>query len=282
MGIVLKGKELNELYTNNLKALVDKRKKEGKNIPCLTAVLLGNDGGSLFYVNYQKKMCDKVGVKYNLIHLEENTTEEKLLKVINDLNENKEVHGIILQLPLPKGLDQRKITSCIDPNKDVDGLTDINIGKLFKGEECFIPCTPRSALQIVKSTGVDIKGKRTVIVGRSNIVGKPAAMLFLQENATVTICHSKTENLSEVTKEADILIACVGVPGLITKEYINEGAIVIDVGTSNVDGKMKGDVDFDDVIDKASYVTPVPGGVGSVTTMMLIQNTVEAAERFDK
>ncbi|CAM3013275.1 tetrahydrofolate dehydrogenase/cyclohydrolase catalytic domain-containing protein [Hathewaya histolytica] len=282
MGIVLKGKELNEVYTSKLKTMVDKRRNEGKNIPCLTAVLVGNDGGSLFYVNYQKKMCDKVGIKYNLIHLEEDTNEEKLLKTIEKLNEYREVHGIILQLPLPKGLNPKKITSCISENKDVDGLTDINIGKLFKGEDCFIPCTPRSVLEIVKSTGEKIEGKNAVIVGRSNIVGKPAAMLFLQENATVTIAHSRTESLNEVTNKADILVACVGVPGLITKEYVKEGAIVIDVGTSNVDGKMKGDVDFDGVIEKAAYVTPVPGGVGSVTTMMLIQNTVEAAERFDK
>ena len=184
--------------------------------------------------------------------------------------------------PLPKHLNEKEIISYIDENKDVDALTDKNIAKLFKGEQCFLPCTPKAVLEMIKSTNTEIQGKKAVIVGRSNIVGKPVSMLLLAENATVTICHSKTKNLKEITSEADILVLCVGVPSMITSEYVKEGAMVIDVGTSSVDGKMTGDVDFEDVKEKAAYITPVPGGVGSVTTMMLLNNTLEAAERIKK
>lgn len=282
MSIILKGKELKEFYAEKIKESVCKFKEVHKIDPCLTAVLVGNDGGSLFYVDFQRKMCDKVGIKYNLIHLEENTEEKEVIKTIEELNKDENIHGIILQLPLPKHLNEKEIISYIDENKDVDALTDKNIGKLFKGEQCFLPCTPKAVLEMIKSTNTELQGKKAVIVGRSNIVGKPVAMLLLTENATVTICHSKTKDLKELTSEADILVLCVGVPSMITGEYVKEGAMVIDVGTSSVDGKMTGDVDFEDVKEKASYITPVPGGVGSVTTMMLLNNTLEAAERVKK
>lgn len=280
MGEILKGKELRKLYCEELKLSVKDYIENKDLIPCLTSILVGNDGGSMFYVDFQRKICEEVGIKYNLIHLEENIEEQKVIDTIISLNEDNKVHGIMLQVPLPKHLNEKRIISYIDAKKDVDSLTDCNLGRLFKGEKCFEPCTPKAVVEIIKSTNIDIEGKRAVIVGRSNIVGKPLAIMLLKNNATVTVCHSKTKNLIDITKEADILISCVGVPGMIKREYIKEGAMVIDVGTSNVDGKMKGDVDFDDVKDKSSYITPVPGGVGSVTTMMLLKNTMKAIERI--
>lgn len=280
MGEILKGKELRKLYCDQLRLEVKNYVDNKGIIPCLTSILVGNDGGSIFYVDFQKKICEEVGIKYNLIHLDENIEEQEIINNIVALNKDSKVHGIMLQVPLPKHLDEKNIISYIDAKKDVDSLTDCNLGRLFKGEKCFEPCTPKAVVEIIKSTNIDIEGKRVVIVGRSNIVGKPLAIMLLRNNATVTICHSKTKNLSEVTKEADILISCVGVPEMIKKDYIKEGAMVIDVGTSNVNGKMKGDVDFDDVKDKSSYITPVPGGVGSVTTMMLLKNTMKAIERI--
>jgi methylenetetrahydrofolate dehydrogenase (NADP+) / methenyltetrahydrofolate cyclohydrolase len=276
MAIILNGKELAKEYKIKIKEFIDERKLNNQSIPCLAAVLVGDDGGSVFYVNSQKKVCEKLGVEYKLIHLKENTTEEGLIHTVEELNNDISVSGIILQLPLPKHISSKKVIEAISPNKDVDGLTDLNTAKLYKAERCFIPCTPRAVLELIKKSGINIEGKHAVVVGRSNIVGKPAALLLLQNNATVTICHSKTQNLKEECRKADILIACVGKPNLITREYVKEGAVVIDVGTSRVDGKMVGDVCFEEVKEIASYITPVPGGVGSVTTTMLIKNTCDA------
>lgn len=276
MAIILNGKELAKEYKVKIKKFIDQRKLNNQSIPCLAAVLVGDDGGSMFYVNSQKKVCEKLGVEYKLIHLQENTTEEGLIHMVEELNNDKSVSGIILQLPLPKHIRSKKVIEVISSNKDVDGLTDLNTAKLYKAEECFIPCTPKAVLELIKKSGIEFEGKHAVVVGRSNIVGKPAALLLLQNNATVTICHSKTQNLKEECRKADILIACVGKPNLITGEYVKEGAVVIDVGTSRVDGKMVGDVCFEEVKKIASYITPVPGGVGSVTTTMLIKNTCQA------
>lgn len=279
MGAIIDGKAVASEYKEKIKEFVQDRIKNELRVPCLASVLVGNDGGSIYYVNNQSKLCNTLGVNVKNIILDENIKEDELIRVIDELNNNKDVDGIIILVPLPKHLNEKNITSRILPAKDVDGMTDINLGKFYKGEKCFVPCTPRSVLELIKSTDVGIEGKHAVIIGRSNIVGKPAAQLLLNENATVTICHSKTQNLETICKGADILVSCIGKPGFVKENYIKEGAIVIDVGTTMVDGKVKGDVDFEEVIKKAAYVTPVPGGVGSMTTTMLIKNTCEALEK---
>jgi methylenetetrahydrofolate dehydrogenase (NADP+)/methenyltetrahydrofolate cyclohydrolase len=248
-------------------------------VPCMCAVLVGNDGGSISYINNQKRVCEEIGVAHKTVILDSDISEEALIKVIEDLNNESSVDGIILQLPLPKHIDETKITSKISYLKDIDGLTFENTGRLYKGERCFIPCTPQSVVQLIKSTGVSIEGKSAVVIGRSTIVGRPAAELLLRENATVTLCHSKTKNLKEICSNADILVCALGKPGFVTKDFVKENAIVIDVGTSMVEGKLKGDVLFDEAFEKAAYITPVPGGVGALTTTILIKNTCEALER---
>ena len=210
------------------------------------------------------------------ILLGQNTSEETLIGVIKKLNDDESVDGIMLQVPLPKHIDEKRVTSIINPKKDIDGITDINTGKFYRGDQCFIPCTPKAIMEILNFIGFELSGKRAVVLGRSNIVGKPVAQLLLNKNATVTICHSKTENLKAVCREADVLVVAIGRAGFLTSEYVKEGAVVIDVGTSMVEGKIKGDVYFDEVIEKASLVTPVPGGVGAMTTTMLLKNLCEA------
>lgn len=275
MGIILDGKAVSERFKEDLKKIIEHKKIKGEKIPCLANILVGNDGGSVYYVNNQNKLCDKLGVRVKSIHLEERVSEEDLLKVIDDLNKDNEVDGIILQLPLPKHMNETKITAFIRYEKDIDALSSISAGKLYKGEKCFIPCTPKGIVELIKSTGIEIEGKNAVVIGRSNIVGKPVAQLLLNENATVTICHSKTNNLKEVSSKADILVVALGKPKYITKDYIKEGAIVIDVGTTAVEGKLVGDVCFHEALEKAAFVTPVPGGVGAMTTTMLIKNLCE-------
>ncbi|MCM8711046.1 bifunctional methylenetetrahydrofolate dehydrogenase/methenyltetrahydrofolate cyclohydrolase [Clostridium sp. SYSU_GA19001] len=276
MGNIIDGKVIAKNLKMEIKEQIDKKKAEGLRGPCLAAVLAGSDGGSISYTNNQKKLCDELGVEYRKISLSDKVSEKEFLELLDRLNNDKEVDGIIIQLPLPKHLDEKKITSRLSYLKDVDGLTDINLGKFYKGESSFVPCTPQSIIKLIKNTGCSIEGKHAVVVGRSNIVGKPAAALLLSENATVTICHSKTKNLKEVCKSADILVCALGKPSFINKEYVKEGAIVIDVGTTMVEGKIKGDVLFDEVMPIASFLTPVPGGVGAMTTTMLIKNTCEA------
>lgn len=275
MGIKLDGKAVAEKFKEDIKRHIEYNKIQGREVPCLANVLVGNDGGSLYYVNNQNKLCSKLGIKVKSINLHKEVSEEKLLEVINNLNNDTEVDGIILQLPLPKHIGEAKITSAIVYKKDVDGLSSVSIGKLYKGEKCFIPCTPKGIIELIKSTKVKIEGKNAVVVGRSNIVGKPTAQLLLNENATVTICHSKTVNLKEICSKADILVAALGKPGFITKDYVKEGAIIIDVGTTAIEGKLVGDVCFHEVLEKAAYVTPVPGGVGAMTTTMLLKNLCE-------
>lgn len=279
MGIILKGKDLKNQMTENLKLKVEEYKSKYNITPCLTSILVGNDGGSLFYVDFQRKNSEKLGIEYKLIHLEQNAKTEELVDIIEDLNKDNSVHGIMMQLPLPKHLDQTKIIEHINPNKDVDSLTDTNIGRLFKGSRCFEPCTPKAVMELFEFSNIDLDGKKAVVVGRSNIVGKPLAIMLLAKNATVTVCHSHTKDIKSITKEADILVSCVGKPKMITREYVKDNAVVMDVGTSNVNGKMVGDVDFDDVQSIASLITPVPGGVGSITTMLLLANTIKAMER---
>lgn len=276
MGKIIDGKLHAQKYKEYIKKFVDERIEKKLDPPLIASIMVGDDGGSLYYLNNQKKLCEKLGVGFRDIILKNNTSEEELINIIRKLNSDEKVNGIMLQVPLPAHIHEAEVTSVIDPNKDIDGLTYHNTGKFYRGEKAFVPCTPRSVIELIKSTGLDISGKNAVVVGRSNIVGKPAMQLLLNENATVTVCHSKTRDLKSICRGADILIAAVGRPELITKEFVKEGAIVIDVGTTVVNGKLTGDVKFDEVIEKAAFVTPVPGGVGAMTTTMLILNVCEA------
>jgi len=276
MGIKVNGKIIVEKYRDEIKVIIADGVKKGLRVPSIKTILVGEDGGSLSYVKSQSNLCEKLGISYMCIRLDKDISQKDIVDVIENLNEDNSVDGIILQLPLPKKFDEKEITSKISYKKDIDGLTDVNMGRFYKGENSFIPCTALGVIEMIKNTGCDIKGKHAVIIGRSNIVGKPAAQLLLNEDATITICHSKTTNLKEICKTADILVAAIGKPGFVTSEFIKEGAVVIDVGTTMVDNKVTGDVCFDEVIDHASYVSPVPGGTGLMTTTMLIQNVCKA------
>ncbi len=276
MGEKLSGKDLAKNYRELMKSEIKSRVDLGTRPPTLASIIVGEDGGSISYVKNQQKLSEEVGINYRTIKFEDTITEKELLSEIEDLNRDKTVDGIMIQLPLPNHLNVTNITEAIAYEKDVDGLTDVNFGRFYKGEKSFIPCTAKSVLNLIKSKCENIKGKKAVVVGRSNIVGKPTANLLLNESATITICHSKTVNLKQICKEADILVIALGRPGFINNEYVKEGAIVIDVGTTMVEGKVKGDVIFDDVIDIASYVSPVPGGVGAMTSTLLMKNTYEA------
>lgn len=278
MGLSINGKEVAQKYREEIKKLLIGRKESGLTIPKISTIVVGKDGGSLYYVKSQSKLCIELGIEPNDIYLDENITQNELINLIDKLNNDDSVNGIILMMPLPKHIDTKAVTSKISYKKDLDGLTDINNGKFYKGEKCFVPCTPKGIIELIKSTGCKISGKNAVVIGRSNIVGKPVAQLLLNENATVTICHSKTENIKEICSNADILISAIGRPNYVTKEFVKEGAIVIDVGTSSVNDKITGDVNYGDVINKAAYVTPVPGGVGAMTTTMLLKNLCEALE----
>jgi len=253
--------------------------KDSKGIvPGLAVVLVGDDPASRTYVGMKEKASQKVGIRSEVYRLNAQTPEEKLLSLIDELNERKEIHGILVQLPLPQHIDQRKVIEKIDPNKDVDGFHPINMGRLVIGDEAgFIPCTPYGILKLLENEGIVIEGKKAVVVGRSNIVGKPMALLLLHRNATVTICHSRTQALAEVTREADILICAVGKPRVIKGDMVKPGAVVIDVGINRLKNELVGDVDFDEVREVAGWITPVPGGVGPMTITMLLHNTIEAA-----
>lgn len=276
MAVKLSGKELALSRKISLKEAILKGTSEGKRHPALASVIVGEDGGSLSYIKGQKKVSEELGIRYDMKTFDGKISEEELINEIEELNSNEEIDGIIIQLPLPAHLNEDKILSCISADKDVDGLTDVNFGKFCKGREAFIPCTARSILKLIKSTEENLEGKRTVVLGRSNIVGKPVAMLLLGEHTTVSICHSRTENMKEICRGADILISAMGKPAYITKDFVKDGAIVIDVGTTMVEGKVRGDVEFDEVSQVAGYITPVPGGVGAMTTTMLMENTYEA------
>lgn len=272
MGVPIDGKQVSLKYKEELKKLIQNRLENGMKNPCIASILIGNDKGSLFYLRNQSKVCQEIGVNFNSIILDEDVSEEEVLNIIDKLNKNQDINGIIIQMPLPKHLDDEKIVNKIDVSKDIDGLTDISAGKFYKGEKCCIPCTSEGILCLIKSTGVEITGKNAVVVGRSTIVGKPIAQLLVNEDATVTICHSKTQNIKEICKRADILVSAIGKPKFITEDFIKEGALVIDVGFSVLNGKMVGDVDYENVVDKVEFITPVPGGVGSMTPTMLIKN----------
>ena len=275
MAQLIDGKLISTQIKNELKEEVAKMKEQGIE-PCLAVIQVGQDPASCVYVNNKKKACAYIGIKSLSYELEETISQEELLNLIDDLNKNDEVNGILVQLPLPKHINENAVIDAIAPQKDVDGFHPETVGKMCIGTKGFLPCTPAGVIQLLKRSGIEISGKECVVVGRSNIVGKPMAMLLLAENGTVTITHSRTKDLKEVTKRADILVAALGKPKFITSEYVKEGAVVIDVGIHrNENNKLCGDVDFDDVVDKVSAITPVPGGVGPMTIAMLMNNCVE-------
>ncbi len=275
---LISGKEISEAVKQRVAKQVEQLNASGIS-PKLSVIIVGENPASKTYVAGKAKDCAQCGILSDVIELPESTTQEQLLAKVQECNNDKNVHGLLVQLPLPKHIDENTIINAISPLKDVDGFTPINVGKMVIGEECFLPCTPAGCIEMLKSTGVQIAGKNAVVIGRSNIVGKPAALLLLAENATVTICHSKTQNLKEICANADIIVAAIGKAGFVTADMVKEGAIVIDVGINrNSAGKLCGDVDFDAVCGKASHITPVPGGVGLMTRAMLMENTVKAAK----
>ncbi len=280
MAQIISGKEValkvRERIKNEVEELLAKTGKR----PGLAVIIVGEDPASQVYVRNKAKGCEEVGFHSEVYRLPEQTEMAELLALVNKLNNDENIHGILCQLPLPKHLDETEVILAIDPNKDVDAFHPVNTGKIMIGNYSFLPCTPAGVMELIASTGVDISGKECVVVGRSNIVGKPQAMLLLQKNGTVTICHSRTKNLAETTKRADILVVAVGRANFITGDMIKEGAIVVDVGINRMDdGKLVGDVHFESAEKVASYITPVPGGVGPMTITMLLQNTLTAAKQ---
>ena len=279
VAVIIKGNEVAEKKRAQLTEEVVKLKEQGI-VPGLAVILVGEDPASRSYVKGKEKGCEQVGIYSELIEFPDTITEERLLAEIDRLNEDDRINGILVQLPLPKHIEEKAIIERISPEKDVDGFHPISVGRMMTGQDTFLPCTPHGIVELVKETNLDISGKHVVVIGRSNIVGKPVGQLFLNENATVTYCHSKTKNIKELSKLADILIVAVGRPKMVTADYIKEGAVVIDVGVNRLEtGKLCGDVDFENVLDIAGYITPVPKGVGPMTITMLLHNTVESAKR---
>ena len=278
MANIIDGKAVSAQVKENIKAEVAELKAKGIEIG-LAVVIVGDDPASQVYVRNKEKACEYVGFNSYKYVLPAETTEEELLALVDKLNNDDNVDGILVQLPLPKHLDDKLIINNIRPDKDVDAFHPVNVGKIMIGDYSFLPCTPAGVMELIHSTGVEVSGKKCVVVGRSNIVGKPMAMLLLHESGTVTICHSKTQDLKEVCSQADILVAAVGRPKMITADYVKEGAVVIDVGMDrDENGKLCGDVDFEDCKEKAGYITPVPGGVGPMTIAMLMKNTLTAGK----
>lgn len=277
-GKLIDGKKISQHIRAGLETEVQKLTEAGVK-PGLAVILVGNNQASRTYVTSKQKSCKAIGMESVLIELPEDVEEAVLLEQINELNHDNAIHGILVQLPLPKHISEQKVIETISPDKDVDGFHPINIGKMMTNQDTFLPCTPYGVLEMLKYEGIAIEGKHVVIVGRSNIVGKPAGQLLLNENATVTYCHSRTPDLSVFTKQADIVVAAVGIAKYINSSHIKDGAVVIDVGINrDENGKLCGDVDFDDVKDHTSFITPVPGGVGPMTITMLLANTVKSAK----
>ena len=279
MAIRIEGKLLAAQVKERVAAGVKELKEKGIE-PCLAVIMVGENPASQVYVKGKVKDCAECGIKSLEIHLPAETTQNELLQKLAELAGDAGVHGLLVQLPLPAHIDEKTVIEAIPPQKDVAGFTAVNVGRMMIGEECFLPCTPAGCMEMLRSTGVSISGKNAVVIGRSNIVGKPAAMLLLRENATVTICHSRTENLKQVGANADILVAAVGRAGFVTGDMVKPGAVGIDVGINrNAQGKLCGDVDYDAAAEKAGYIPPVPGGGGLMTRAMLMQNTLQAAQK---
>ncbi len=280
---IIDGKEVSAAVRQEIKAEVEALENQGKKTG-LAVVIVGNNPASRVYVNNKKKGCAEVGMESFEYALPEETTTEELLKLVEKLNNDDAVDGILCQLPLPKQIDEKKVLNAIAPHKDVDAFHPVNTGHIMIGDHSFLPCTPAGIMEMLKYYDISVEGKECVVIGRSNIVGKPMAMLLLGQNGTVTICHSRTKDLAEVTKRADILVAAVGKAYFVTPDMVKDGAVVIDVGMNrNAEGKLCGDVDFENVKDKCSFITPVPGGVGPMTITMLLKNTLTASkEHFNK
>ncbi len=274
----MNGKELAKDIRGNLKIEVAELKKQGI-IPKLAVIMVGDDKASQVYVRNKSKACDEIGIEYEEYLKDASTTQDELLNLIDELNAREDISGILLQSPIPKHLDIREAFNRIDYKKDVDGFNPINVGKLAIGEDCFISCTPYGVVKLLEANNIEIEGKHVVILGRSNIVGRPLIQCMLNEHATVTVCHSRTQNLKEFTKQADILISAIGKAKFVTEDMVKDGAVVIDVGINrNDEGKLVGDVDYENVEPKTSYITPVPGGVGPMTIAMLMNNVVKAVK----
>lgn len=282
MAVLIDGKMISTQIKEELKIKVAKLNEQGIEVT-LAVIQVGKDPASTVYVGNKKKACEFIGIRSLSYELAEETTQDELLNLIETLNERDDVNGILVQLPLPSHIDENQIIQSIDPKKDVDGFHPQSVGALSIGQKGFVSCTPAGIIQLLKRSGIEIEGKECVVLGRSNIVGKPMALLLLRENGTVTICHSKTKDLKNITKRADILVVAIGKPKFVTKEYVKEGAVVIDVGIHrNDNNKLCGDVDFESVVDVASAITPVPGGVGPMTIAMLMHNCVESATMYQK
>ena len=280
MAVVMDGKEVARKVREELKLEVDSLKEKGIT-PKLAVIMVGDDPSSKIYVRNKSKACEEIGIEYEEHLLGSNIEMSELLGLIEELNNRKDVNGILLQSPIPEGLDIDAAFRAISDKKDVDGFSPINVGKLCLGQDTFISCTPNGVMKLLEAYNIDIEGKNAVVIGRSNIVGKPMFQCLLSKNATVTLCHSKTRNLSEITKAADIVVAAIGRPKFVTAEMIKEGAVVIDVGINRMDdGKICGDVDYEEAAKKASYITPVPGGVGPMTIAMLMANVVKSAKEM--
>lgn len=278
MAIIIDGKKVSAQVKEQVKIETEELVKKGIK-PGLAVIIVGDDPASRVYVNNKKKACEKVGFLSKEFALPATTTQEELLALVNELNEDREINGILCQLPLPKGLDEKAVIEAISPLKDVDAFHASNVGKIMIGDYDFLPCTPAGVMEMLHSYNIPVEGKECVVIGRSNIVGKPMAMLLLHENGTVTITHSRTKNLKEVTKRADILVAAIGKPKFVTADMVKEGAVVIDVGMDrDENGKLCGDVDFENVKEKCSAITPVPGGVGPMTIAVLMKNTLKACK----
>ena len=274
---IMDGKALAKSIRENLKSEVEELKKQGK-IPKLAVILVGNDKASQIYVRNKSKVCMELGIEYEEILLEETIKMQELLDIIDRLNNREDIKGILLQSPIPKHLDINEAFRRIKPEKDVDGFNPVSVGKLCLNQDTFVSCTPFGILKLLEAYGIEIDGKDAVVIGRSNIVGKPMALSLLNKNATVTVCHSHTKDLSEITKKADILVVAIGKKHFVTADMVKEGAVVIDVGINRTDEGLFGDVDFENVKEKASYITPVPGGVGPMTIAMLMTNLVKATK----
>ena len=280
MAEIIDGKAIAKRIRGEAAGEVEKLKSISRIPPKLCVVLVGDDPASQIYVRNKEKACAEVGISSETLRNPASIKEEQVIDLVRRLNKDKSVHGILVQLPLPKEIDPVKVLNEISPSKDVDGLHPLNMGKLLRGEDpLFIPCTPQGIIELILSTGTEIKGKEAVVVGRSNIVGKPVSLLLLQRHATLTICHSRTQDLGVVTRRADILVASVGSPRIIHGDMVKEGAVVIDVGVNRVEGKLVGDVDFEEARDKAAFISPVPGGVGTMPIAMLLKNTLLAVQR---
>jgi len=280
MASILDGKQTAQKIRNSLKEKVTNLKKNGI-VPKLAVIMVGEDIGSKIYVKNKSKACEEIGIEYEEYLLHEETSMEELLNLINELNNREDVHGILLQSPIPKHLDINLAIKAINPAKDVDGFHPINVGKLVLGQETFVSCTPFGVIKLLEEYNIEIAGKNVVIVGRSNIVGKPLIQCLLNKDATITVCHSKTQNIKEITKRADIVIVAIGKANFLTADMIKENAVVVDVGINrNEEGKVCGDVDFENVSKIASYITPVPGGIGPMTIAMLMHNIVKSASKI--